>query len=233
MHNQTAREMGFRAYHGFARATVNEVDDKPMMQTSSVDMYAQDSTKGVERIQNFGFASVPLPRDKIDGQQNQTAGGGYTSDKKGPAAEAIMGFIGGDRSHPVIFAIDDRRHRPRKMKPGESGQYDEQGQGSWIMRDGVYLTGTKKIASLRHSKAAEKDQGAKGGPSKDHAGKDDSVNSAFNASEKQADIQLGKNLFVVVKNDKVYLGGDPAAGGTFAKVMTENGPSANVFAKIS
>lgn len=38
---------------------------------------------------------------------------------------------------------------------------------------------------------------------------------------------------VMTIGDKVYLGGDPAAGHTFSKVMTEAGASPFVFARIS
>ena len=65
-------------------------------------------------------------------------GGGDAADE-GPAAEGIAAFIGGQRNHPVVIGIDDRRHRPMGMKPGESFQYDHQGQGTLIRNFATFM----------------------------------------------------------------------------------------------
>jgi hypothetical protein len=58
---------------------------------------------------------------------------------KGKAAEGIALLLGGQRNHPVVIGVDDRRHRPMGMKPGESFQYDHQGQGTLIRNAATFI----------------------------------------------------------------------------------------------
>ena len=62
---------------------------------------------GVENFAHaFGHYAVPVPPDKTS-----------------KAAELIMGFLGGNRSHPVVLAHIDRRFRPTKGEDGQIGHY--------------------------------------------------------------------------------------------------------------
>src|SRR5262245_14541517 len=128
MNRNTLTEISGRAMHQAVRFTLNQADDNPMMQTLHFDGMNSDGRNGVpvERMQAFGFSSSPLPRDEQ--QQSQSGGSGTGGDgeqMKGPAAEGIALFLGGQRNHPVIIALDDRRHRPMGLKPGENAQYDD------------------------------------------------------------------------------------------------------------
>jgi hypothetical protein len=98
---------------------------------------------------------MPLPRDPDDGKGGKAPGGG--EQPKGPAAEGIALFIGGQRNHPVVIGMDDRRHRPMGLKPGENAQYDDQGQMTILRRTGLFLlslddaaAGAERMVSLRH-----------------------------------------------------------------------------------
>jgi phage gp45-like len=123
-----------------------------------------------------------LPRDEQEGQQ-QTSGGGKVGDAigqiLGPAAEGICMFMGGQRNHPVCIGIDDRRHRPMGLQPGENAQYDDIGQMTLLRRAFTAIlsldskdskTGkmVERFASLRHVNKDKQQRpkiGGKGGSS--------------------------------------------------------------------
>ena len=137
MNRNSLTEMSGRIMHLAARVTLNVGDDLKMMQEMFIDGMNSDMRKAVERIQSFGFSSVPLPRDESEKQQTASANG--IENPKGAAAEGIALFLGGQRNHPVIIGVDDRRHRPMGMKPGENAQYDDQGQMTLLRRAGLFL----------------------------------------------------------------------------------------------
>lgn len=128
MRRSSSSDAAKRAYLGSSRATITKVDDKKKMQEVTIDGVADERRQGVERPQNYGFSSNPLPPSE-----------------NGDAAEAIMMGLGGSRSHPVIIAIDDRRHRPKDIKSGESLMYDDQGQKMHLTREGIVVSAPKKI----------------------------------------------------------------------------------------
>src|SRR5439155_10576485 len=97
MHRNTIRDMAFRTFHTLSRATLNEASDNPMMQEMHLDFFNNDGRKNIERVQNYGFTSMPLPRSKSEQKQSQQqrGGGGGGGDvqpeqPKGEAAEALV-----------------------------------------------------------------------------------------------------------------------------------------------
>jgi phage gp45-like len=190
MNRNSLMEMSGRVMHMVQRVTINQGNDNPMMQTLHVDGMNSEFRKAVERFQHFGFSSVPVARDEQQqGQQSQQGGGtgGDGEANKGPAAEGIVVFPGGQRNHPVLIALDDRRHRPMGLKPGENAQYDDIGQMTLLRRNGLFLLslddeqqqqgssgsardssggggGTQRMVSLRHiEKQKQKRPGSSGG----------------------------------------------------------------------
>jgi phage gp45-like len=175
MNRNSLLEMSGRVMHVVQRFTLNQSNDNPMMQELHLDGMMAEFRGAVERVQHFGFTSTPLPRDE---QQGQGAGGiggavsgaigGLINNIKGPAAEGICLLVGGQRNHPVCIAVDDRRHRPMGLQPGENAQYDDLGQMTLLRRTGLYLLSsddvqpqqsgssgsqqqqTARMASLRH-----------------------------------------------------------------------------------
>jgi phage baseplate assembly protein V len=106
-----------------ARAVVRLVDDGKMMQTVQVEVGADETRDGVERVQNYGFTSVPL-----DG------------------AEAVVVFVGGRRDHGLAIAVDDRRHRLTGLESGEVAIYTDQGDAVVIRRGGtIEVTAATKV----------------------------------------------------------------------------------------
>ena len=55
-----------------------------------------------ERMQNYGFTSVPLSQ----------------------SAEGVAVFVGGNREHGIIVALDDRTFRLKNLLPGQTAVYD-------------------------------------------------------------------------------------------------------------
>ena len=58
-----------------------------------------------ERMQNYGVSSVPLSQ----------------------SAEGVAVFVGGNREHGIIVALDDRTFRLKGLLPGQSALYDLSG----------------------------------------------------------------------------------------------------------
>lgn len=87
-----------------ARADVQLVDDGKRMQILQVGAHVGEDIDDAERFQNYGFSSVP---------------------KAG--AEAVVVFPGGDRGHPLVVSVDDRRYRPIGGQPGEVFMYTDEG----------------------------------------------------------------------------------------------------------
>lgn len=90
--------------NSIARAVVQMVDDSTKLQLLQLGVLAGEDVDDAERFQNYGVFSVPLA-----------------------GAEAVVIFPNGDRGHPLVVAVDDRRHRPRGGEPGEAGLYTHEG----------------------------------------------------------------------------------------------------------
>jgi hypothetical protein len=136
MNRNSLLEMSGRVMHIATRLTLNKANSNPMMQEMNFDGMAKEGRKIVEQMQSFGMSATPLPRDEQDGQGGL---GSMLSNIKGKAAEGIALFLGGQRNHPVVIGVDDRRHRPMGLKPGESFQYDQQGQGTLIRAAATFI----------------------------------------------------------------------------------------------
>jgi len=111
------------------RAIVQLVDDSRKFQALQVEMLAGEVRENVERVQNYGFTSVPLPPDE---------------DGVGP--EAVVVSVGGRRDHAVVIACDDRRYRIKGLVGGEVAVYTDQGDKIVLKRDGhMELTASTKV----------------------------------------------------------------------------------------
>src|SRR5262245_61602807 len=187
MNRNSLLETAGRSFHQIVRLTLNKaINDNPFMQEMGFQGMAGgaggDARQVVERMQSFGFSSVPLGPSGGDQSGGGQAGGGAKSIEGRAAgggsggggggqggqqesAEGIAVFAGGQRNHPIVIAVDDRRHRPMGLKPGENSQYDDIQQMTLMRRDGLYLLsndnedgeGKKadRMVSLRH---VEKDK---------------------------------------------------------------------------
>lgn len=115
--------LGARIFLSIARGTLTRVNDAPKMQTADVRLLHDEAIAGAERFQDYGFTSVPKPADGTG------------------TAEVVAIFVSGNRSHPIIVRIDDRRYRLKNLQPGESSLYDDQGQQVYVSRSGIQILG--------------------------------------------------------------------------------------------
>jgi phage gp45-like len=123
------RDVGTGLSLAASRATLTRADDSKKKQEFEGQALYAETHSGIERFQNYGHSSVPLPP---------------TPNSK-EAAEAVILYLGAHRSHPVVVVIDDRRYRPTGWQPGESGLYDDQKQKVHVQRNGV------RAAAAAHS----------------------------------------------------------------------------------
>lgn len=86
------------------RAVLRAADDSAGLQRVTMEVFKDDPVSDIERFQDFGFSSVPLP-----------------------GADGLCLFIGGNRNHGVLVKVDDRRYRPKNLAGGESIQYTHDG----------------------------------------------------------------------------------------------------------
>ncbi len=86
------------------RALISLIDDKKTIQTLQLQALADEVLDDVERVQQYGFTSVP---------------------KQG--AEAVVVFLGGERSAGLVVATDDRRYRVKGLQEGEVCLYTDEG----------------------------------------------------------------------------------------------------------
>lgn len=116
MHRSTPLNSSIRSYTGGgSRSCVDQVDDSTLMQSMSGNFMANETRKGVEAPQNYGFSSVVFDAEK---------------DKDGKVqgcAETFVGFMGSNRSLPVAGNMDDRRHRMFKMQKGDTAMFRGRG----------------------------------------------------------------------------------------------------------
>lgn len=96
------------------RAVINLINDGLKLQELQVSLLADEVRADVERMQEYGFTSHPIP-----------------------GAEAVMVSVGGARDHGIVIATDDRRYRVKGLPQGEVAIYDDQGQVIHLKRDKV------------------------------------------------------------------------------------------------
>lgn len=119
------------------------------MQQVDIEGVSGEKMTGIERFHQYGFVSNVQPEQQQTEQQGSGAGGlgsgsGATTGK-GKSAECVVLCVNGNRSHPIVIMVDDRRYRLQGLKSGEVALFDDQQQQVHITRDGVF-------ASVPHDK---------------------------------------------------------------------------------
>lgn len=87
-----------------ARGVVALGNSASKLQSLQLRLLAGEVKDNVEHLEPYGFTASPLA-----------------------GAEALAGFIGGDRSHGVVIVVADRRFRLQGLKPGEVALYTDEG----------------------------------------------------------------------------------------------------------
>ena len=100
------------------RAVLTAVKDSTKTQGLQIKLFDGEVRDDVERFQNYGLTSVPEE-----------------------GAEALVLFLGGNRDHGVVVAVEDRRYRPKGLKPGEVCVYHKNGD-KILLKDGNEIEAT-------------------------------------------------------------------------------------------
>jgi phage baseplate assembly protein V len=173
---QSTAALAARIFLAISRGTLTRVNDATKMQTADVRLLHDEAIAGAERFQDYGFTSVPKPAD----------GNG--------AAEVVVLCVSGSRSHPIVIRVDDRRYRLKNLQPGESSQYDDQGQQIYISRAGIKILGGPSNLPVTVTVG----------------------NSTLVISNGTISATIGGNLMLQADSEFVDLGG---TGGTFVKTV--------------
>ncbi len=96
------------------RCILRAISDTSAVQLVQCQLLADEIQDDVERIQQYGFTSVPLP-----------------------GAEGVVVFVGGNRDHGLLIAVEDRRYRLQGLEGGEVALYDDQDQKIHLTRTGI------------------------------------------------------------------------------------------------
>lgn len=110
------RPLSTRTANTVARGVVQLVNDSKKLQLLQIGALAGETVegeKGAEHFQPYGLASVPLA-----------------------GAEHVTIFPNGDRSHPLVVVVSDRRYRPTGGQPGQVTLHNHNGAKVTITADG-------------------------------------------------------------------------------------------------
>jgi phage baseplate assembly protein V len=102
-----------------ARSTIDKADDSKKWQEVKHRVFQGEQADTIEHAHPYGFTAVPKPPDSSG------------------TAEAIVIYVGGDRSHGVAIVVGDRRYRLTNLVEGEMAIHDDQGQMVHIKRGGI------------------------------------------------------------------------------------------------
>jgi phage baseplate assembly protein V len=102
-------------------AEVRLVDDGNGEQRLQLELLAEEVLEDIDRHQDYGFASHPLP-----------------------GATAVTVALGGTRGRSMAIAVGDRRYR-LALAAGEVAIHDDQGQKVHLTRDGIVIETTGSV----------------------------------------------------------------------------------------
>ncbi|MEQ5770000.1 phage baseplate assembly protein V [Halomonas sp. H33-56] len=125
MRNGSLARLSRRVMLMLARGVLRQVDDTGRLQLLQGTFLKGETRAGLERMQQYGMTSHPHP-----------------------GAELVSLFLGGNRDHGLVIAVDDRRYRLTGLTQGEVALYDDQGQKVHLTRDGIVIDGAGKPVSF-------------------------------------------------------------------------------------
>ena len=126
------RPLATRMQNAAARAVLQLVDDSTKLQLLQIGVLEGETIDGAEHVQPYGFSSVPH------------AG----------ADTAAVVFPNGDRGHPLVVGVADRRHRPTGGQAGEVVIYTDEGDTIRLGRGHVIALATSGQVRLGSASAA-------------------------------------------------------------------------------
>ncbi len=98
--NKIVGKLESRIMNMMVRGVITAINDQGGLQIIQATGLADEVLDNAERVQQYGFTSNP------------------------PAGSEIVAlFVGGNRDHPVIIAVDNRDHRLKELESGDSALY--------------------------------------------------------------------------------------------------------------
>lgn len=94
------------------RAVLAAVSDAAQRQLVEFEALKGEVKTNVERVQQYGFTSHPLP-----------------------GAQVVFICVGGNRDHPLAISVDDPRHRLSGLEEGEVALYTDEGDTIILRRN--------------------------------------------------------------------------------------------------
>jgi phage baseplate assembly protein V len=105
-----------------SRGVIRLINDTLDLQELQAEFLKGEVKDDTERFQEYGFTSHPHP-----------------------GCECIGLSLGGDRSHLVVIAADDRRYRIKSLKQGEVAIYTDEGDSITLKRGKLIEVNTSKL----------------------------------------------------------------------------------------
>ena len=129
------RPMANRIANTVARGTVRLVNNAKKMQLVQLEVLEGEIVEGAagaESFQPYGFFSWPFA-----------------------GAEAVVVFPNGNREHPLVVVVADRRYRPTDGEPGEVGLATDEGDEIRLARGHAIQLSTSGQVQLGSATASE------------------------------------------------------------------------------
>lgn len=105
-----------------SRGRVNTITDSHKAQNLQVSLLSGETVEHVERLQNYGFSSVPVGGNDV-----------------------VVLSVGGKREHLVAVAVEDRNVRPQGKESGDVIVYHAEGHYIRLTADGKIIVACKNI----------------------------------------------------------------------------------------
>lgn len=105
-----------------SRAVVETIKDAGGLQVAQISLLADEVQDNVERYQNYGMTSNPPDN-----------------------SEGIAVFPGGDRSHGILIAVDNRQYRLKGLEKGEVALFTDEGDYIKLKRGNEIEFSTHKL----------------------------------------------------------------------------------------
>ena len=110
----------------FGRGVLTGTHDELKMQNVQLTGMDGETFDDVERPQQYGQISVPLP-----------------------GAETFFACLGGQRDQTVVLVVEDRRSRPTGLTAGDTGVYHHEGHRIRLTKDGRIIVTCKMLEHVR------------------------------------------------------------------------------------
>lgn len=114
--NGVLEAIGARVRMLVGRGRIRTGDDAGGVQKQQVQMGGTETGDNRARVAEFGFTSMPPP-----------------------GTDAVVVFLGGDRSAGVIVATNHQESRPRNLKAGETAIYSLDGKIVYLSAAGIRI----------------------------------------------------------------------------------------------